>query len=260
MSALLNRRATRSTALVCAASLLAVVLALSVASAAPTDQPMALGPNLIRNGSFFVGDHFPDGWHWQTEGGARAAVTLSDSTMHWGHRSMRLRNGVPPTLDAYGSLATEIRGVRPGANYVLRLWAKGEDVGEAWFGGGPNWAVRESFPMGSYDWQMLELRLSAPDDAGATFDLRINVDGPTGSLWIADVSFQELRPASAGGETNDHPGTTYYPPNVVVPPAPPAYYYPPSYYYPRSYWYGPSFSVVVPFGGHRWGYAHRRWS
>ena len=214
---------------------------------------MALGHNLVSNGWFAIGDHMPLGWDWNVEGGSRATVTLSDSTTHWGHRTMRLRDNYRPIPDAFGSLSQQIRGVRAGSDYLVRLWAKGEDVGMAWFGGGPEWAVRERFPEGSYDWQLLELRLTAPADAGPTFDLRINVEGGTGSLWIADVTFQVLRPVPKGSEytvTPDDRGATYYPPNIVTPPT---YYYPPPYY-PPGYWWDPGFTVIVPVRPHRWGF------
>jgi hypothetical protein len=216
---------------------------------------MALGPNLIRNGYFYLGDHFPTGWAWTVQPGSHATVTLSDSVTHFGHRTMRIRNanGAP---DVYGSLSMQVNGIHPGKDYLVRLWAKGDDVNDCWFGGGPNWVVRESFPQGSYGWQLLELRLSAPPDAGPTFDLRVNVEGPTESLWVADVTFQELRPAPQGGPYSNYtapqeqPGVTYYPPNVVVGPPPPAYYYP----YSPYLWYDPGFTVVVPVHPHGWGF------
>ena len=243
---------SRWTTVTTAALLVATALCLPLTSALAEPQRMALGPNLISDGAFAIGDHMPYGWEWNTDGGSRASVTLSDSTTHWGHRTMRLRDSDPPMPNAFGSLSQQVRGVHPNSDYLVRLWAKGEDVGAAWFGGGPNWAVRERFPEGSFGWQLLELRLTAPADAGPTFDLRINVEGSTGSLWIADVSFQQLRPIQKGSEYTvppDQSGATYYPPNVVTP----GYYYPPAYY-PPGYWWDPGFSVVVPVRPHGWGW------
>jgi hypothetical protein len=251
---------SRWTTTIVAALLVAAAFCLPLTQALAESPRMVLGPNLVSDGWFGVGDHFPAGWQWRTDGGSRATVTLSDSTTHFGHRTVRLRDSGPAMENAYGSLSQQVRGIHPNSDYLVRLWAKGEDVGAAWFGGGPNWAVRERFPEGSYGWQLLELRLSAPADAGSTFDLRINVEGGIGSLWVADVSFQELRPAPKGSGytvTPNDGSATYYPPNIV---SPPGYYYPPAYY-PPGYWWDPGFTFGLsgrPYGwGWGWGLGYR---
>ena len=255
----IHYEASRWTTSIGVTLLVAAALCLPLTRAAADAPRMALGPNLISDGWFGAGDHFPASWKWQTDGGSHATITLSDSTTHFGHRTMRFRDSGPVMENAYGSLSQEVRGIKPGSDYLVRLWAKGEDVGTVWFGGGPNWAVRERFPEGTYDWQLLELRLSAPPDAGPTFDLRINSEGGTGSLWIADVSFQQLRPVPKGSGYNapqGDNGPNYLPPNVVAPQgyyAAPGYYYPPAYY-PPGYWWDPGFTVVVPVGPHGWGW------
>ncbi len=154
-----------------------------------------LGPNLVPNGSFEEGDAVPAGWNWGTANHCDATLALDASVVHSGKRSVRLHSSSAYAPNVYGGLSAQVTGLRAGSEYVIRLWAKGKGVGTCWFGGGPEWLTRRGFPTGDFDWQELQLRWTAPAGV-SSFDLRLNVDSVTDTLWVDEVTFQEVNPIS----------------------------------------------------------------
>lgn len=150
-----------------------------------------LGPNLVPNGSFEDGANSPSHWHWGTANGCKAGVVWEDKIAHTGKRCMRFYSQSELEPHVYGGLYLTIGDLTPGTRYIIRLWARGEGVGNCWFGGGPGWTTRKSFPQGEYGWTRLELPWTAPPGI-TTFDLRINIDSITRALWVDDVTFQAV--------------------------------------------------------------------
>lgn len=155
-------------------------------------QAEALGPNLLANDGFEVASRF-EAWRWGATDPTRATVTLDESVAHSGQRSARFHSDLPHAPNVYGGLSQVVRGITPGSQYLIRLWAKGTKVGIVWFGGGPEWKARKGLPTGTFDWTPVELRWTAPEEP-TDFELRINVDSETEALWVDDVSFQEVNP------------------------------------------------------------------
>jgi hypothetical protein len=150
-----------------------------------------LGPNLVPNGSFEEGTAFPADWRWSTANGCKAEVAWDDKIAHTGKRSVRFHSQSELEPHVYGGLYLTIGNLSPGTRYVIRLWARGEGVGNCWFGGGPGWTTRKGLPQGEYTWTRLELPWTVPQGI-TTFDLRINIDSVTRALWVDDVSFQAV--------------------------------------------------------------------
>ncbi|MCE5216005.1 hypothetical protein LLH03_03135, partial [bacterium] len=155
-------------------------------------QAESLGPNLVANDDFEVASRF-EAWHWVATDPTRATVTLDESVAHSGQRSARFHSELPHAPNVYGGLSQVVKGITPGSQCLIRLWAKGTKVGVVWFGGGPEWKARRGLPTGTFDWTPVELRWTAPEEP-TDFELRINVDSETEALWVDDVSFQEVNP------------------------------------------------------------------
>jgi hypothetical protein len=202
-------------------------LCLTLSAALAEDAAPKLGPNLVRNGDFSQGSKVPSGWHWGTTLGCEGAAALDPAVTHDDHPSVRLSRTTAFEPESYAGLATLVTDVQPGTEYLIRLWAKGQGVGAAWFGGGTNWSTRQSFPTGDFDWRPFELQWVAPANVNV-FELRLNLDSPAEALWVTEVGFQSLGAVAAGPIKN--PGKAY---SAPVPYG--AYPYGP-YYYPYP-WY-----------------------
>lgn len=153
----------------------------------------SLGPDLAANGGFEAQAGDLGGWVWGTSDAGRTGWTVDGTVAHAGTASLRLHSELGFAPNTYCGVSQRVTGLAPDTDYVARLWAKGKGVGTCWFGGGPGWAARGSFPTGDFDWTPLEVRWHSPGPAG-DFDLRINVDSETEALWVDDVTFHEVDP------------------------------------------------------------------
>ncbi len=169
------------------------LLCLAVAGFVTAAQAVEYGPNRVANDSFEAAGAPAESWAWGSADAAKATAVADEAAAHSGRRSLRLHSELPLRPHVFGGLSQRIAGLAPGSEYVIALWAKGRGVGVCWFGGGPAWSSRATFPTGTYDWTRLELRWRAPETV-TEYELRVNVDSQTEALWIDDVSFREVDP------------------------------------------------------------------
>lgn len=152
--------------------------------------------DLVLNGGFEEGaSAVPDNWQYGCSGGCTGDIALDKEVKQEGNRSVRLSNDSAFAPNVYCGLAQKVTGLTAGQVYRLSFQAKGDAVGVCWFGGGPDWQLRKSFPSGSFDWQSFHTDWICDNEP--SFELRINLDSPTRALWIDDVHIEAL--------TQEHP-------------------------------------------------------
>ncbi len=146
--------------------------------------------NLLPNPSFeeTTRDGAPVRWRFADQG-AGAQMTVDESVAHTGERSVRLTNPHALEPHVYGTLWCTVP-VRPNTRYTLSLYARSEDPGRAWFGGGPGWSIRQPIEATGQQWR----RFSVTFETGGEereFTARINVDSRTEGLWIDSAQLEE---------------------------------------------------------------------
>ncbi|OIN98564.1 hypothetical protein AUJ67_08280 [Candidatus Desantisbacteria bacterium CG1_02_49_89] len=140
--------------------------------------------NLVRNPDFEEGEELPASWNWGISRNAKATCGMDNGVYYSGKRAVRLASASDFGPHVYGGLQQDIP-VEPNTGYILSIRAKAESQENAWFGGGPGWAVRKGFPSGSFDWTRFELEFRTGKETA--WPLRIDVDGITKGLWIDEV-------------------------------------------------------------------------
>lgn len=150
----------------------------------------AEAPNLLRNPGFEeVEKALPVAWDWGIGKEAKATLAIDTAVRRSGAASLRLATASPLAPHVYGTLCQRVVGLQPRRVYAVTFWAKGEEVGACWFGGGSDWTQRIMFPTGSFDWRPVSGEVVTGADE-SYFDLRLNVDAVTQALWIDDVSLR----------------------------------------------------------------------
>ncbi len=109
----------------------------------------------------------------------------SGSNVHQGQYALNLTFNAETEPNKF-YLAKQNISVEPNTNYVIQLWAKGDSVEKAWFGGGPGWGLRSTL-AGTYDWKEFSVNYKT-GASQTTFEFLILVEGKTTNLWIDDVS------------------------------------------------------------------------
>ncbi len=158
----------------------------------------AASPVNLSHGGFeqWRADGTPEGWAWGVSRDAKASIARDDQVRREGKTSARLSSRSPYGPHVYGGVQQQLTGLEPRSSYRIRMWVKGQEVGDCWFGGGPGWQTRTLLPTGSYDWQRAECIFFTGDDE-RSWDLRINVDSPTKALWVDEVTVERFGPEEA---------------------------------------------------------------
>ena len=142
----------------------------------------------VQNGGFEQLDAsaLPIAWTFACSNECQGTMVIDHEVKSEGAQSIRLDSNTEQSPHVFCGLSQVTAPLVPGKTYRFSLMAKGEDVGTCWFGGGPGWSTRLSFPDETFDWQGFAFNWTCPADHDS-FELRINVDSPTGALWIDDV-------------------------------------------------------------------------
>jgi len=152
----------------------------------PWAPAIANATNLASNGDF----ESDGGWNFLVNA-AQATGQIDDKEHHSGKRSFKITSATPFGPNCYGRAVQMIHGLRPFTTYRLSAYAKGQDVGIVWIGGGPGWGLRGRFPEGTYDWKKTSIDYTTGEEAG-DFELMLLVESPTKAIWIDDVTFEEI--------------------------------------------------------------------
>ena len=179
-------------------------------------------PNLVPNFSFEqTRNGLPVGWTWDRRN-TDATLAVDDHVPHNGRRSIRVRNNTPRGPHVYGSLWTDppIR-VSPDTQYTLSFYARSENPGYGWVGGGQDWRVRVLVPSTKGRWRRYSQSFRTNGDE-ESFVLRVNTDSPTPNLWVDDVKLEEGNVATFCQLPEGHPGPAFDDPEwpAVLPDGP----------------------------------------
>lgn len=166
------------------ATLLLCVLAAATAAGQPQETR-----NLLPNPSFErVGeDGIPVRWTFN-DSGAGAELIVDEEVAHTGERSVRLTNPHEVEPHVYGTLWCTVP-VEPQARYTLSLYARSDDPGRTWFGGGEGWRFRESITATDGRWQRFAITFTTAEGE-EQFSARVNVDARTEGVWIDSVQLE----------------------------------------------------------------------
>ncbi|WP_181592693.1 S-layer homology domain-containing protein [Paenibacillus sp. YN15] len=144
-----------------------------------------------RNVIFSKEGYIPE---FTTSGSALGSISLDEAVTHSGSRSLKIVNQSPKQSNIY-LLASQAIPVKPNTAYEFKVWVKGENVKNAWFPGGPGWALRKSMPAGTYDWQEISYTYTT-GPAELSFTLILASENVQ-TLWLDD-----LRVTEQGSEVN----------------------------------------------------------
>ncbi|MDF2921352.1 MAG: hypothetical protein K0R57_266 [Paenibacillaceae bacterium] len=129
-----------------------------------------------------------------TSGSALGGISLDEAVSHSGSRSLKIVNQSPKQSNIY-LLASQSIPVKPNTTYEFKVWVKGKNVKNAWFPGGPGWALRKAMPTGTYDWQEISYTYqTGPSELSFTLMLASENEQ---TLWLDD-----LRVTEQGSEAN----------------------------------------------------------
>jgi len=142
---------------------------------------MEIGPNSVIK----TKESFTD-WNIEKTGVSAQAVRDLEVGHGGSGGSLRIRNQTPKSPGKFIDVWQEV-AVEPSTTYVIKVWAKGEDVNNAWFPGGPGWGHRSPFPQGTFDWQEFTYEYKSGQNENK-FRLMIASENVTQNLWIDDVS------------------------------------------------------------------------
>ena len=165
-------------------SLLCALMSASLALAA--DAPVVPNPGFE---AVSPDSGFADHWIRGYGPGTRASADLDDTVFHSGKRSLRISDATPSAAYKYALVNTDWIAVQPQTTYLIRLWARGKNVGKCFVGAALQGAGehRQALPVGDYDWQEVTCRVTTPAECHSV-SLQIVVDGVTDALWVDDVS------------------------------------------------------------------------
>ncbi len=149
-----------------------------------TTQP---GKNLVTNPGFEDG---LAGWSPDAHGSDGSAV-IDDTVSHTSKRSLRFTNKTKLAPNVWYRVNRTITA-QPFTTYRISCWVKGEDSGNTFIGGGPGWAVRLAFPVGTFDWKQVSMEWSTGASA-EDFELMLLSQDVTKKCWVDDVEFVPIR-------------------------------------------------------------------
>lgn len=143
-----------------------------------------IGPNNV-----IVPEEAMPGWTPSGSGGVLATSELDTMVHYSGETSLLLKNTSPYSANVYYNLSQSFT-VKPNTNYQIKAWVKGDQVKNAWIGGGTGWTHRYALPEGTYDWQEVTYDFTT-GNGESSFQFLILSENITDGLWIDDISFTE---------------------------------------------------------------------
>lgn len=131
----------------------------------------------------------PDGWRASFGKGVKATIQADDTVAHSGKRSLRLTDQSLTAPYIWAQAASARIAITPSTTYLVKLFAKGKNVGKAYVdvafdGAGKD---RHALPVGTYDWVEVTARVTSPPGCNRMI-IDFSQDGVTESLWIDDVT------------------------------------------------------------------------
>jgi len=151
--------------------------------------PSGIGENLVPNGGFEVVDgNRPKGWNWDPRNTDATFEIVDDARS--GKNAIKLTNHTPHGAHIYGQMVLQ-GGVAltPGERYCLSLYAKSEDPGAAWVGGGSGWWMRLSLSKTNGEWRRFTRSFTARE-GDVNFPLMVNTDSPTDGFIVDDIKLE----------------------------------------------------------------------
>lgn len=139
------------------------------------------GPNRV-----LLAPDSPVGWSKGIWGNADVTFGYDTGSVQEGSRSFKLTNQTPKSPNVYGTIWQRV-AIKPNTEYTIRLWIKGENVNNAWFG---TFESRKAIPAGTYDWQQITHTYRS-GNAETAIDLRILTENVTDALYIDNISMEE---------------------------------------------------------------------
>ncbi|MBN1341633.1 MAG: beta-galactosidase [Phycisphaerae bacterium] len=154
-----------------------------------TDAKTGVGENLVANPSFEVVDgQGPKHWAWNKRNTDSTMQLVGDARS--GKHAVRIANKTPYGPHVYGQLTLKERiSLKPGDAYALSFYAKSDDPGQAWVGGGEGWHMRTPIRKTGGVWKRFSQSFVARD-GDARFSLMINTDSPTSGFLVDDVKLE----------------------------------------------------------------------
>ncbi|GBG10132.1 hypothetical protein PAT3040_04850 [Paenibacillus agaridevorans] len=123
--------------------------------------------------------------YWKFEGVSAGSYELvGEPDVHQGKYALQFEFNADSVPNKY-YFAKQSIPVEADTNYSISLWAKGDSVGRAWFGGGPGWALRSNL-TGTYDWKEFSINYKTGSNQ-TSFDFMILLEGRTTNLWVDEV-------------------------------------------------------------------------
>ena len=155
--------------------------------------------NLVSNPSFEAlnaGSWSTQGWF--VDGSAKGTVTRTSPGFH-GEAAARITSESPMAPNVFIRFGQRL-AVKPDTDYVISLYVRSEGVGYAWFGGGPDWALRTRIPQDTGgQWQRLSATFNSGD--ADAWVLMVVVEHVTTALDVDAVEVEEgTAPTAFGGE------------------------------------------------------------
>ena len=158
-----------------------------IAVARASVEQFAATTNLVYNGGFEAG---AAGWVFAPNI-AQSSGSVVTNEAHGGTHSYKLTNASAQAPHVFGRILQTIGGLQPYTTYKISCWAKGQDSGGVWIGGGPGWYLRAPFPRGTFGWTNIVTEYRT-DDSPADFDLMILTESETTSVWVDDVKMEAV--------------------------------------------------------------------
>ncbi|MDR1284536.1 MAG: beta-galactosidase [Opitutaceae bacterium] len=140
-----------------------------------------------------------ESWEFYTQGSAQATASRDTTRKHGGDASLRLSSTTPFQHHVYGALRQNIQELNPDTDYEISLWVSGQSVSNCTLALGPKWSPRKPLPEGSYDWRQIIFPFKTPSGLGKYFPIVVIIEGPTGDLWLDDISIREKTNAACNG-------------------------------------------------------------
>lgn len=139
-----------------------------------------------------------EAWRFHAANACNGGLEIDREVKAEGNQSVRLWSDSAQQPHVYIGISQTLAPLETGVTYIFRFKAKGENVGQCWYGGGPGWSTRQGLPRGTFDWREFELDWQAPEGVAA-FEFRVNVDSTTRALWVDDVRVETKVPDPQAG-------------------------------------------------------------
>ncbi len=173
-------------------AIMVTALCASLAMAAGASSAQSKQKNLAANGGF---EHASTGWAFTAVAAASTGQVVTDQS-HEGKACFKLTNKSAFAPNVFGRVYQIVPKLEPFTTYRISCWAKGQDAGIVWIGGGPGWYLRQRFPEGTFDWTPVSVEYTTDGNPPA-FELMVATESPTAAVWVDDVRMVAVRADTA---------------------------------------------------------------